>query len=98
MRLRSLRKLEEVELVKERDSLMEERANLEDLLADTMQQWNKIAEEIRETKKQFGQSFVAGARRTDFAEAQDFEEVPIEAMIEKEPITVVCSSMGWIEL
>ena len=96
MRLRSLRKLEEVELVKERDSLMEERANLEDLLADTMQQWNKIAEEIRETKKQFGQSFVAGARRTDFAEAQDFEEVPIEAMIEKEPITVVCSSMGWI--
>ena len=96
MRLRSLRKLEEVELVKERDSLMEERANLEDLLADTMQQWNKIAEEIRETKKQFGQSFVAGARRTDFAEAQDFEAVPIEAMIEKEPITVVCSSMGWI--
>ena len=96
MRLRSLRKLEEVELVKERDSLMEERANLEDLLADTMQQWNKIAEEIRETKKQFGQNFVAGARRTDFAEAQDFEEVPIEAMIEKEPITVVCSSMGWI--
>ena len=96
MRLRSLRKLEEVELVKERDSLMEERANLEDLLADTMQQWNKIAEEIRETKKQFGQSFVAGTRRTDFAEAQDFEEVPIEAMIEKEPITVVCSSMGWI--
>ena len=96
MRLRSLRKLEEVELVKERDSLMEERANLEDLLADKMQQWNKIAEEIRETKKQFGQSFVAGARRTDFAEAQDFEEVPIEAMIEKEPITVVCSSMGWI--
>ena len=96
MLLRSLRKLEEVELVKERDSLMEERANLEDLLADKMQQWNKIAEEIRETKKQFGQSFVGGARRTDFAEAQDFEEVPIEAMIEKEPITVVCSSMGWI--
>jgi len=51
MRLRSLRRLEEVELVKERDSLMEERANLEDLLADTSQQWNKIAEEIRETKK-----------------------------------------------
>ena len=96
MRLRSLRRLEEVELVKERDSLMEERANLEDLLADTLQQWNKIAEEIRETKKQFGQSYISGTRRTDFAEAQDFEEVPIEAMIEREPITVVCSSMGWI--
>ena len=87
MRLRSLRRLEEVELVKERDSLMEERANLEDLLADTLQQWNKIAEEIRETKKQFGQNYISGTRRTDFAEAQDFEEVPIEAMIEREPIT-----------
>ena len=96
MRLRSLRRLEEVELVKERDSLMEERANLEDLLADTLQQWNKIAEEIRETKKQFGQNYISGTRRTNFAEAQDFEEVPIEAMIEREPITVVCSSMGWI--
>ena len=96
MRLRSLRRLEEVELVKERDSLMEERANLEDLLADTLQQWNKIAEEIRKTKKQFGQNYISGTRRTDFAEAQDFEEVPIEAMIEREPITVVCSSMGWI--
>ena len=96
MRLRSLRRLEEVELVKERDSLMEERANLEDLLADTLQQWNKIAEEIRETKKQFGQNYISGTRRTDFVEAQDFEEVPIEAMIEREPITVVCSSMGWI--
>ena len=96
MRLRSLRRLEEVELVKERDSLMEERANLEDLLADTLQQWNKIAEEIRETKKQFGQNYISGTRRTDFAEAQDFEEVPIEAMIEREPITVVCSNMGWI--
>ena len=96
MRLRSLRRLEDVELVKERDSLMEERANLEDLLADTLQQWNKIAEEIRETKKQFGQNYISGTRRTDFAEAQDFEEVPIEAMIEREPVTVVCSSMGWI--
>ena len=96
MRLRSLRRLEEVELVKERDTLMEERANLEDLLADTVQQWNKIAEEIRSTKKQFGKDHSGGERRTDFAEAQDFEEVPIEAMIEREPITVVCSVMGWI--
>ena len=96
MRLRSLRRLEEVELVKEKDTLMEERANLEDLLDDTVQQWNKIAEEIRLTKKQFGKDHSGGQRRTDFAEAQDFEEVPIEAMIEREPITVVCSVMGWI--
>ena len=96
MRLRSLRRLEEVELVKEKDTLMEERANLEDLLDDTVQQWNKISEEIRLTKKQFGKDHSGGERRTDFAEAQDFEEVPIEAMIEREPITVVCSVMGWI--
>ena len=96
MRLRSLRRLEEVELVKEKDTLMEERANLEDLLDDTVQQWNKIAEEIRLTKKLFGKDHSGGERRTDFAEAQDFEEVPIEAMIEREPITVVCSVMGWI--
>ena len=96
MRLRSLRRLEEVELVKEKDTLMEERANLEDLLDDTVQQWNKIAEEIRLTKKQFGKDHSGGERRTDFAEAQDFEQVPIEAMIEREPITVVCSVMGWI--
>ena len=96
MRLRSLRRLEEVELVKEKDTLMEERANLEDLLDDTVQQWNKISEEIRLTKKQFGKDHSGGERRTDFADSQDFEEVPIEAMIEREPITVVCSVMGWI--
>ena len=61
MRLRSLRRLEEVDLWIEQYTLMEERANLEDLLADTMQQWNKIAEEIRGSNNQFGQIFVVGA-------------------------------------
>ena len=96
MRLRSLRRLEEIELVKERDALMEERAGLEDLLASEDLQWGRITEQLRETKKKFGKDFDGGARRTAFAEAGDFEEVPIEAMIDKEPITVVCSQMGWI--
>lgn len=96
MRLRSLRRLEEIELVKERDALMEERAGLEDLLASDDLQWGKITDQLRETKKKFGKDFDGGARRTTFAEAGDFEEVPIEAMIDKEPITVVCSQMGWI--
>lgn len=96
MRLRSLRRLEEIELVKERDALMEERAGLEDLLASEVLQWARITEQLRETKKKFGKDFDGGARRTAFAEAGDFEEVPIEAMIDKEPITVVCSQMGWI--
>lgn len=96
MRLRSLRRLEEMELVRERDALMLERANLEDLLADPALQWAKIAEQLKETKKTFGKDYEGGARRTHFAEAGQVEEVPLEAMIDKEPITVVCSQMGWI--
>ncbi|MEX0367931.1 MAG: DNA topoisomerase IV subunit A [Ruegeria sp.] len=96
MRLRSLRRLEEMELVRERDELMEERANLEDLLADEGLQWAKIAEQLKETKKTFGKNYEGGARRTRFAEAGEVEEVPLEAMIDREPITVVCSQMGWI--
>ncbi len=96
MRLRSLRRLEEIELVRERDALMEERAQLEDLLADEGLQWARISEELRDTRKKFGRDYAGGARRTQFAEAAEVEDVPLEAMIEREPITVVCSQMGWI--
>ena len=96
MRLRSLRRLEEMELVRERDALMEERAGLEDLLEDGGLQWAQISEQLKETKKAFGKNYEAGARRTTFAEATDVPDVPIEAMIEREPITIVCSQMGWI--
>lgn len=96
MRLRSLRRLEEMELVRERDALMEERAGLEDLLAEDGLQWARIAEELREVRTKFGAKAEGGARRTAFAEAGEVAEVPIEAMIEREPITVVCSKMGWI--
>ncbi|WP_146587161.1 DNA topoisomerase IV subunit A [Puniceibacterium confluentis] len=96
MRLRSLRRLEEIELVAERDRLMEERAGLEDLLESGDLQWSRIAEQLREAKKTFGKDYAGGARRTTFAEASDAPEVPLEMMIEREPITVVCSQMGWI--
>ena len=96
MRLRSLRRLEELELIRERDALMEERAGLEDLLANPEVQWAAIADQLRETRAQFGKKSEGGARRTQFAEAHEVEEVPLEAMIEREPITVVCSKMGWI--
>ncbi|MGJ8604500.1 MAG: DNA topoisomerase IV subunit A [Marivita sp.] len=96
MRLRSLRKLEEMELVAERDRLMAERAGLEDLLDSGDLQWDAIADQLRETKKTFGKSYAGGQRRTTFAEAGVVEDLPIEAMIEREPITVVCSEMGWI--
>ena len=96
MRLRSLRRLEEMELLAERDALMEERAGLEDLLESGERQWRTIADQLRETRKAFGRDTPAGARRTVIAEAAEIAEVPIEAMIEREPITVVCSAMGWI--
>ena len=96
MRLRSLRKLEEIELRSELDSLQLERADLDDLLASEELQWDRIVNELRETRKIFGKNSERGARRTELADAPDFEEVPIEAMIEKEPITIVCSSMRWV--
>ncbi|MCC0063087.1 MAG: DNA topoisomerase IV subunit A [Defluviimonas sp.] len=96
MRLRSLRKLEEMELLREQDALMRERAELDDLLGSDALQWKKIAAELREVQKQFGKDVPGGARRTGFAEAAEVEEVPFEAMIEREPITVICSRMGWI--
>ncbi|MBL4626931.1 MAG: DNA topoisomerase IV subunit A [Roseicyclus sp.] len=96
MRLRSLRRLEEMELQAERNRLMEERAGLEDLLAEVPLQWAKISEELREVRAKFGAKVKGGARRTMFAEAGATEEVSLEAMIEREPITIVCSQMGWI--
>ena len=96
MRLRSLRRLEELELIAERDALMKERAEIEDLLESEDLQWKAIAEQLRETRKAFGRDTPGGARRTQFGEAGEIADVPLEAMIDKEPITVVCSQMGWI--
>jgi len=96
MRLRALRRLEELALIGERDALMEERAGLEDLLADKTRQWARIARELRDTRKRFGAGAPNGARRTRFADAGATEDVPLEAMIVREPVTVVCSRMGWI--
>ena len=65
-------------------------------MAEDGLQWDRIAEELREVRAKFGAKTPCGARRTAFAEAGEVAEVPIEAMIEREPITVVCSKMGWI--
>ncbi len=96
MRLRSLRRLEEIELIAERDALRAERAGIEELLGSEALQWARIAEQLRETRRQFGKDSPGGARRTQFAEAGEVVEVSYEAMIEREPITVVCSEMGWV--
>jgi len=96
MRLRSLRRLEEMELKQEHEALLIERASLEDLLGDEALQWARISEQLRETRKKFGANSPNGARRSELADAPNIEDVPLEAMIEREPITIVCSNMGWI--
>mgnify|MGYP006271754597 CR=1 FL=1 len=117
MRLRSLRRLEEMQLRRERDDLTAEQAELEALLADEGAQWETIAGEVRAIRDRFGapkalrflrgpedirtaraghSPYPPGARRTALAEAPQVEEVPLEALIEREPVTVICSREGWI--
>ncbi len=96
MRLRALRKLEEMELRREHDDLTKERKELKSLLGSNDKQWKRIADEIKEVKERFGQKTALGRRRTRFEEAPAIEIELAEAMIEKEPITVVLSEKGWI--
>jgi topoisomerase IV subunit A len=97
MRLRSLRKLEEFEIRTEHDNLSKEKAGIEALLASEERQWQTVAWEIGEVKKKFAKATPLGRRRTDFADAPDTDDEAIQqAMIEKEPVTVVVSEKGWI--
>ena len=96
MRLRNLRKLEEMELRRERDALLIEQAELTELVGDTGLQWARVADEIREIREKFGRKAEGGARRTTIEDAPEVEEVSLEAMIEKEPVTVVMSRNGWV--
>ncbi|SCB07427.1 DNA topoisomerase IV subunit A [Rhizobium lusitanum] len=97
MRLRSLRKLEEFEIRKEFDGLTKEKTDIESLLASEEKQWQTVAWEIGEVKKKFAKATEIGRRRTQFAEAPEADDAAIQqAMIEKEPITVVVSEKGWI--
>ncbi|HEU4476142.1 MAG TPA: DNA gyrase subunit A, partial [Methyloceanibacter sp.] len=97
MRLRALRKLEEIEIRKEFDQLKAEKKDLEALLKSDERQWRCVAYEIEEVRKTFGPKTELGRRRTDFADAPEINvEEMQEAMIEKEPVTIVLSEKGWI--
>ena len=97
MRLRNLRKLEEFEIRTEHDNLTKEKGEIEALLASDEQQWKTVAWEIQEVKKQYAKATELGRRRTQFANAPEANlEAIQQAMIEKEPITVVISQKGWI--
>ncbi|XCE02772.1 DNA topoisomerase IV subunit A [Candidatus Liberibacter asiaticus] len=97
LRLRSLRKLEEYQIKSELDNLLAEKEKIDSLLNSGKQQWNQIACEIREVKEIFSKSTDLGRRRTTFCEVSRADKATLQqAMIEKEPITVVISNRGWI--
>ena len=96
LRLRSLSKLEEVEIRAEHDKLSKERKGLLDLLASDEMQWSKLSDEIKATRDRYSKKTKLGARRSTFEDAPTIEVDLSEALIEKEPITILLSDKGWI--
>ena len=99
MRLRALRKLEEIEIRKEFDGLSAEKGQIEALLASDAKQWQTVSWQIQKARRDFGpeDNPALGKRRTTFADAPDHDVADIHhAMIEKEPVTVVVSAKGWL--
>ncbi len=96
MRLRSLRKLEEMEIKGEQKELKGQQSALKKLLADEALRWEHIDAELVELKKMFGKNTKLGVRRTVFADAPAVEDVPLEATMPREPVTIVLSEKGWV--
>src|SRR6476660_9418917 len=97
MRLRNLRKLEEMEIRQEEKARRAEGKKLKELIGSETEQWKKIADEVKEVRAKFGPKTPLGKRRTTFAQAPVHDEAAIEeALVEREPITVVVSEKGWI--
>ena len=97
MRLRNLRKLEEMEIRQEDKDLRTERKALNELIGSEAEQWKSIADEIKKVRDAFGPDTSLGRRRSSFAEAPEHDLAVIEeALVEREPITVVVSEKGWI--
>ncbi len=96
MRLRSLRRLEEMELRREHDALLKERDELEKLVESPARQRTRLKKDLAALRKRYGSDTDLGRRRTLVEEAAPAREIPLEAMIEREPITVILSERGWI--
>ena len=96
MRLRALHKLEELAIAEEHKSLTAEQQDLKALLGSDQRQKTVIGKQVKAIRKAFGKDTGLGARRSSFAEAPAAEIVTFDEMIEKEPLTVVCSEMGWL--
>jgi topoisomerase-4 subunit A len=96
MRLRSLRRLEEFEIKGERDKLDKEQAGLAALLADPKKQRQRMKRDLTKIRDRYGADTPLGKRRTTIEEAAPTRDIPMEAMIEREPITVILSRRGWV--
>ena len=97
MKLRSLRKIDEIAIKKEHDQLIKNKAELEQIIASSGNTKKTIIKEIKEVQVKFGYGTAIGDRRTIFADATALEEnISIEAFIEKEPVSIICSEMNWI--
>jgi topoisomerase-4 subunit A len=96
MRLRALRRLEEVAIRKELEQLGAEAGDIEKLLASDRRQWTVLSKEITATQKEFGGDTSLGQRRTLIAAAPEPVFIPVTALIEREPVTILCSAKDWI--
>ncbi len=96
MRLRRLRKLEEMQIVSERDALTKEQGELQTLLSSDARQRTRLKRDLTKIRDRYGPETVLGKRRTTVEEAEPTRDIPLEAMIEREPITVILSQRGWI--
>jgi topoisomerase-4 subunit A len=96
LRLRSLSRLEEVEIKAEHDKLTKERRELKQLLKSEELQWERVAEEVKETREKFSKKTPLGRRRSSFADMPDVDIDLDAALVEKEPITIIVSEKGWV--
>jgi topoisomerase IV subunit A len=97
MRLRSLRKLEEMELRRERDELAAERDELVKLIESPARQRTRLKKDLAAMRKAYAEDTKLGKRRTTLEEAGAAREIPLESMIEREPVTIIMSKRGWIK-
>ena len=96
LRLRALHKLEQIAIQKELDELANEATGIETLLADESLRWKAIDQEVIEINEEFGRQTELGKRRTELGGAPSAIIVPVHALVEREPVTVLCSDKGWI--
>jgi topoisomerase-4 subunit A len=96
MRLRSLRKLEEIEINKENKALTLEAKGLRELIASPAQQTARLTDDLSKLRAEYGPATPLGMRRTTITAAPDIKPISLESMIEKEPLTIIASQKGWV--